>query len=72
LASDRGRQAIRDLDMLLARMQPVLNPGRYAFVTLPAETAIDPASVIASIREPEGLSTILTEQDDLVGSSGNR
>jgi len=46
-------------------MQPVLNPGRYAFVTPPQEVLIDPASIIASIREPEGLSAVLTEQDAL-------
>lgn len=55
--------AIGDLATLLAHVEPVLDPGRYAFVTLSAGLAIDPARVVASIREPEGLSAILAEQD---------
>jgi hypothetical protein len=55
-------QAIADLKALLRHMQPTLDPGRYAFVTLPAGFALDPAHVVASIREPEGLSVILPEQ----------
>jgi hypothetical protein len=54
-------QAIADLKSLLRHMQPTLAPGRYAFVTLPAGFALDPAHVVASIREPEGLSVILPE-----------
>lgn len=54
-------QAIADLKALLRHMQPTLDPGRYAFVTLPAGFALDPAHVVASIREPEGLSVILPE-----------
>ena len=54
--------AINDLDTLLSSMQPVLNPGRFAFVTLPADATLDPESVVASIREPEGLSVILSEE----------
>ena len=54
-------QAIADLETLLARMQPVLNPGCFAFVALPSGGMLDPALVVASIREPEGLSVICTE-----------
>ena len=53
---------IADLKELLTRMQPELNPGRYAFVALPAGLALDPAQIVASVREPEGLSVILLEQ----------
>ena len=56
-------QAVSDLDVLLARMQPVLHPGRYAFVALPPGHAVDPGVVVASVREPEGLSVVLAEQD---------
>ena len=56
-------RAISDLDTLLTHMQPALNPGRYAFVTLPADFTLNPDSVIATIREPEGLSAILPEQE---------
>lgn len=52
---------IRDLDALLRTMAPVLHPGRYAFTTLPAGRSLDPAQVVASIREPEGISVIVPE-----------
>ena len=54
--------ALRDLDQLLAGMQPALQPGRYVFAMLPAGITIDPNDIVASIREPEGLSVVLTEQ----------
>lgn len=57
--------AIRDLDRLLAQMQPVLNPGRYAFVAVPEDVTLDQLRVIASVREAEGLSAILLQQDAL-------
>lgn len=57
--------AIRDLDRLLAGMRPSLQPGRYAFTTLPPGQAIDPASIVASIREAEGLSVVVTETNAL-------
>ena len=65
VAADGQAGAIRDLDRLLAGMRPSLQPGRYAFTTLPPGQAIDPASIVASIREAEGLSVILTEDDAL-------
>jgi hypothetical protein len=54
-------QAIANLDQLLTRMQPELDPGRYAFVALPPGCALDPAHVVASVREPEGLSVVVPE-----------
>lgn len=57
--------AIRDLDRLLAQMQPVLNPGRYAFVAVPEDVTLDQRRVVASVREAEGLSAILLQQDAL-------
>jgi hypothetical protein len=60
-------QAIRDLDTLLNTMQPVLQPGRYVFASLPPGQMLDQivqrGAVVASIREPEGLSVVLAEQD---------
>ena len=47
------------LDELLKSMEPVLNAGRYAFVSVPAGHALDPSLIIASIREPEGLSAVV-------------
>ena len=55
-------EAISDLDTLLSGMRPVLNPGRFAFVSLPAGAGFDPADAIATMREPEGLSVVLPEQ----------
>lgn len=55
-------QTIADLKDLLAKLQPALDPGPYAFVALPAGHALDLTHVVASIREPEGLSVILPEQ----------
>jgi hypothetical protein len=43
-------------------MRPVLNPGRYAFVTLSPDQSLDLNSIVASVREPEGLSVVVTEQ----------
>lgn len=52
-----------DLPTILATLQPVLNAGRYAFVTLSPEQSLDLRSIVASVREAEGISVILTEQD---------
>ena len=54
---------ISDLAMLLAQMRPELHSGRYAFVTLPQGCSLDQSRIVASIREPEGLSVILAEED---------
>ena len=54
---------ISDLPTLLAAMRPVLNPGRYMFVTLPPDQSLDLHAIVASVREPEGLSVVLTEED---------
>lgn len=55
-------QTIRHLTQLLRDLKPVLNAGRYSFVTLPVGHALNLDSVVASIREPEGLSVVLPEQ----------
>ena len=57
--------AINDFATLLSNMTPELNPGRFAFVTLPPGCTLDLNSVVASIREPEGLSVVLPEQSAL-------
>ena len=54
---------ISHLPTLLRSMAPVCNPGVYVFASLPAGATIAPHQVIASIREPEGLSVVLTEAD---------
>ena len=50
---------ISDLDLLLRTLEPVLNPGIFAFVSLPDTTGMDLREVVASIREPEGLSVVI-------------
>ncbi len=55
-------RAIADLKEILTRLQPELHPGRYAFVALPSDMTLDPKHIVASVREPEGLSVILPEQ----------
>lgn len=55
-------QPTSDLKQLLAHLRPELDPGRYAFVALAEDTTLDAGLVVASIREPEGLSVIVPEQ----------
>lgn len=52
---------IRDLQTLLAAMQPTLNPGTYAFVVAPTNLRVTADQVVASVREPEGLSLVISE-----------
>ena len=52
---------IRDLQILLATMQPTLNPGTYAFVVAPTNLQVRADQVVASVREPEGLSLVIPE-----------
>lgn len=51
--------AIVELNELLRSMEPVLNPGTYVFATLPAGRVVDPLHIVASIREPEGVSVVV-------------
>jgi uncharacterized protein len=54
-------QPIIDLKVLLTNLQPELNPGRYAFVLVPQGVTLDQASILASVREPEGLTVVVPE-----------
>ena len=51
----------RDLQQLLANMEPSLNPGTYAFVVAPADMQIPLDQIIASVREAEGQSLVIPE-----------
>lgn len=51
------------LPLLLRSMSPQLNEGDYVFCTLAEDTPLQGRSVIASIREQEGLSVVLARQD---------
>ena len=52
---------IRDIAQLLANMEPVLNPGTYAFVVAPAGVQIPQDQIVASVRETEGVSLVIPE-----------
>lgn len=53
---------ISDLPTLLRELRPTLRKGTYAFCSLPEGAKIDSESVIATFREEEGLSVVLTEE----------
>ena len=54
---------VSDLSVLLKTLEPALNPGVFVFASVKDGHAIDPAVIVASIREPEGLSVITSEAD---------
>jgi uncharacterized protein len=56
-------EATPDLARLLETMEPVLNPGTFVFASLAKGVAFDPTHIIASVREPEGLSVVVSEED---------
>jgi len=47
---------------LLKTMSPKLNEGEYVFCTIPHSQAIDPANIIGSFKEAEGLTVILNKE----------
>lgn len=50
---------ISDLAQLLKNMTPVLNTGAYVFATVDGSLVLDLRQVVATMREPEGLSVVL-------------
>ena len=54
---------VSDLSVLLKTLEPVLNPGVFVYASVKEGHAIDPAVIVASIREPEGLSVVTSEAD---------
>jgi hypothetical protein len=54
---------ITDLSELLRTIEPVLNPGTFVFASVETGTNLDPAVILASIKEPEGLSVVMREAD---------
>ena len=54
---------ISDLNLLIASLDPQLNPGIYAFVSVPDPEMLASISVLASIRETEGLSAVIPASD---------
>jgi hypothetical protein len=56
-------QAIHDLSELLRQMEPVLNSGRYVFCTLPHYALFEEVTPVATFREQEGMTLILSQED---------
>ena len=54
-------QPITDLAMPLRSMAPVLNPGVFMFSMLTGAEDLAASDIVASRREPEGLSVIVPE-----------
>lgn len=54
---------ISDLSLLLRSMEPVLNPGVFVFTSIQDMAEIEASTIVASIREPEGLSVVMRESD---------
>jgi len=51
------------LSRLLRSMEPVLNPGTFVFTSVKDVAEVDAGTIIASVREPEGLSIVMRESD---------
>ena len=52
---------IQDLKVLLQQMEPRLNPDHYVFVHLAEGTELPNIPYLASFREPEGLTLVITQ-----------
>lgn len=52
---------IADLHLLLRALEPVLNAGVYVFASLPHGTDVRLLAPLATLREPEGISVVITE-----------
>ena len=50
---------ISDLEELLRSLDPHLNSGAYAFVSLPEGRQFEPSTAVAFIREAEGVSVVM-------------
>jgi hypothetical protein len=50
-----------DLGRLLATLKPVVHPGVYVFSSIPDALDLGGLDVVATMREPEGLTVVLEE-----------
>ena len=55
-------QPVSNLAALLESMHPVLNPGVYIFASVPAGTDLGSLEPLATVRESEGLTLIVQEE----------
>ncbi|SAL63771.1 acetyltransferase [Caballeronia terrestris] len=56
-------QAISNLDVLLASMQPELHAGVYVFASVPFDADLRGIEPIATVREWEGLTVVVEESE---------
>ena len=54
---------VSNLTLLLQSMEPTLDPDVYAFVSVKEPAVLHSVAVVATVREPEGLSAIVRESD---------
>jgi hypothetical protein len=54
-------QPVSDLATLLRSMEPVLNPGVWAYAMLPTDADPAPLAPLATFREEEGLTVVVAE-----------
>jgi hypothetical protein len=52
-----------NLTQLLRIMRPTLNEGEYVFCIVPEDQKVDPAVIIGSFKEKEGLTIILSKDE---------
>ena len=49
---------VSDLQLMIAGMEPVLNPGVYVYTSVPHGTDTSDLAPIATVREAEGLTLV--------------
>ena len=57
------RQAVSDLATLLRTLEPLLNSGVYVYTQIPLERDIAGVDTVATMREREGITLILREEE---------
>lgn len=57
------RSSISDLDEIIRSLQPVLNDGSFAYLSVPDDFDLASVRPIATFREKEGLTLIVSESD---------
>lgn len=58
----RERSAAHALPDLLAGLRPQRRPGDFVFVAVPDDNAVTATDVLASVREPESLTLVMTRE----------
>ncbi len=56
---------ISNISTLISSLEPVQQPGTYVFISVTDGKVVEFDRVVASIREPEGLSVVMAESDAL-------